>query len=837
MPQQNLNRFFVSIVLPSILAIGFFILSIFIVILPSFENNIMEVKKEMISELTNTAWSLLEEYHQEELKGNMPVDSAKILAAERIREIRYGDEYKDYFWIIDMEPVMIMHPYRPELIGQDLNDYKDPHGKLLFVEATKIAQEEGEGYIDYMWQWKDDSTRIVPKLSFVKEFEAWNWVVGTGIYLEDVREEISVLKNRLLRVALGITLIISIILLFIIRQSLTIENKRKNAEIKLRLSRQKYKSLVEASTEGTLMIQEGEIIFSNLKFSEISGCDLFEIRKLKFEDLFEISWSKLEASFEDPKKSVSFETRLICKNGAGKEVVISASKIPYADHTGYVIVVKEISPKRQFEKENEFLSEELQTSLLLINQPVKNLAESIRKCSTSTSIHEAALIMTRKETGVLFISQEEDIIGFIDTSDLKKRVLAENLSPERPVVEIMTSPVVSISENAPLYEAYLKMRAHNVSHLLIMDANNKMNGVIGYDNLFEFQENAVSLMVKELENAENPGQIASIYKRLPVLISSLIESGVKTESFTRIITLINDAVHKRIIELAIEDVGTPPCRYTFMVMGSEGRKEQTLATDQDNAIIIEDLGNKASSEKAKSYFLDLAEKINKDLHSVGYQYCHGEFMARNPKWTLDINEWKKQFSDWINNSNPNDILEASIFFDFRFVHGDVSLVEELRKHVHETTRNKSVFFYHLAQSVLKFKPPLNIFGNIVSNDPDADELNLDIKKVLLPVISFVRLYAIREGIDETGSMERARQLFSGKVIEKDIYEEISHSFSFMTYLRLRSQVNSITQDEAPGNLINLNKLSRFEVSTLKKIFSGINELQTKVSFDFKGTEA
>jgi PAS domain S-box-containing protein len=837
MPQQNLNRFFVSIVLPSILAIGFFILSIFIVILPSFENNIMEVKKEMISELTNTAWSLLEEYHQEELNGNMQLDSARILAAERIRQIRYGDEYKDYFWIINMKPVMIMHPYRPELIGQDLNNYQDPHGKLLFVEATKIAREAGEGYINYMWQWKDDSTRIVPKLSFVKEFEPWNWVVGTGIYLEDVREEISVLKNRLLRIALFITLIISVILAFIIRQSLVIENKRKNAENKLRLSRQKYKSLVEASTEGTLMIQEGEIIFSNLKFSELSGCDLFEIRKLKFEDLFEISWSKLEESFEDPKKSVSFETRLLCKKAAGKEVVISASKIPYADQTGYVIVVKEISPKRHFEKENEFLSEELQTSLLLINQPVKNLAGSIRKCSTSTTIHEAASIMTRKKTGVLFISQDEDIIGFIDDDDLRNRVLAENLSPERPVVEIMTSPVVSISENAPLYEAYLKMRTKNVSHLLIQDANNRMSGVIGYDNLFEFQENALSLMIKELEKAENPVQIASIYKRLPVLISSLIESGVKTEAFTRIITLINDAVHKRIIELALEDTGEAPCNFAFMVMGSEGRKEQTLSTDQDNAILFEDPADKAAEQKAKSYFLSLAEKINKDLHSVGYHYCHGEFMARNPKWTQGLNEWKKQFSDWINNSNPNDILEASIFFDFRFIYGDISLIEGLRNHVHQTAKNKSVFFYHLAQSVLKFKPPLNIFGNIVSNDPEADELNLDIKKVLLPVISFLRLYALQEGIIETGSMERARQLHQKNIIEKEIYEDITHSFSFMTYLRLRSQVNSITQDEPPGNLINLNKLSRFEVSTLKKIFSGVSELQTKVSFDFKGTEA
>ena len=232
MPENSLRRFFISIVLPSILAIGFFIISIFAVILPSFERNIMEVKKEMISELSNTAWSLLDEYRREAAKGNMQADSARQLAAERIREIRYGDDYKDYFWIIDMQPVMIMHPYRPELIGNDLNDYEDPDGKLLFVEAARIAENSGEGYIDYMWQWKDDSTRIVPKLSFVKAYEPWGWVVGTGIYLEDVREEIRTLKARLLWMSLLITLIISVILAFIRRQSLSIEHKRKKRVVR-----------------------------------------------------------------------------------------------------------------------------------------------------------------------------------------------------------------------------------------------------------------------------------------------------------------------------------------------------------------------------------------------------------------------------------------------------------------------------------------------------------------------------------------------------------------------------------------------------------------------------
>ena len=194
MPGKNLHKFFLSIVLPSILAIGLFILSMFIFILPSFEKNIMDKKKEMISELTNTAWSLLEEYDKEYKNQNFTLDEAQKMAAFKIEKIRYGAEYKDYFWIIDSHPTMIMHPYRPELINSDLTDYKDPNGKKLFTEASILVSQQGEGFIDYMWQWKDDSTRIVPKLSYVKGYQPWGWIVGTGIYLEDVNEEIKILK-------------------------------------------------------------------------------------------------------------------------------------------------------------------------------------------------------------------------------------------------------------------------------------------------------------------------------------------------------------------------------------------------------------------------------------------------------------------------------------------------------------------------------------------------------------------------------------------------------------------------------------------------------------------
>lgn len=832
MPDKKLNRFFISILFPSILAIGFFILLIFTVILPSFEKNIMEGKKETISELTNTVWSLLDEFQHEVEEQDLPLDSAKTLAAARIEQVRYGDEYKDYFWIIDKQPVMIMHPYRPELINKDLSEYQDPNGKLLFVEATKVIARNGEGYINYMWQWKDDSARIVPKLTFVKEFKPWGWIIGTGIYLEDVASEIRMLKNRILRITLLFAILIGTLLAYMVRQSLKIENERESAEARLRLSRQKYKSLVEASTEGTLMILDEKIIFSNIKFNKLSGYNPPEVKKLHFGDLFNLAWERLLDSFDDPKKSVSFETLLECRDGGKKEVVLSASMISYAKETGYIIIIKEITLQQQFVNSTELISGELQSSLQFLNQPVKPLIKEIIACQSSTSIRKAAALMTRKNSNSLFISQEDNIIGVINDRDLVTRVLAPGIEPANPVVEIMTSPVEKISENALLYEALLYQSDKNISHLATVDEMNNINGVIDCEDLIGIQQNTISFLVKEIENSVDINHLARIYKRLPVLVKALLESGDKTENINRIITSVADAMIKHIINLSIEDLGPPPSDFAFIVMGSEGRGEQTLATDQDNAIIYEDV-EKGRLESTHQYFLEMGERVNRDLETVGYNYCKGGIMAKNPKWTRPLETWKKYFNQWFSTSNPQDILEAAIFFDFRHVYGEQSIVQELRDYVNIISENKSVFYYHMAQAVLKFKPPVNIFGHLVGTESRTDELKLDIKKVMLPVITFIRLYSIREKLIQTNSLERLNELFSKKSIDETSKEELYQAYNFLMHIRLYFQVENITKNEIPCNMVNINGLTRMEVATLKKLFSMIGNLQSKVSFDFK----
>jgi PAS domain S-box-containing protein len=823
MPQNNLNRFFISIVLPSILAIGLFILIIFVIILPSSERNIMEGKKEMISELANSVCSLIEEYHQEALEKRIPADSARTLAIERVSRIRYGAEQKDYFWIIDKRPFMIMHPYRPELVGTDLSSYKDPNGKLLFVESVQMVNENGKGFIDYMWQWKDDSTRIVPKLSYVRGYEPWNWIVGTGIYLEDVRLEIRSLKNRLLRVVLLITLIISTLLAFIIRQSLGIERKKKIAEEELLLSREKYKSLVEAATEGTLMMVEGEFVFSNFRFSDLSGYTPSEVDSLRFDELFSLKWENLAREFRDPQKSISRETLLNCKEGIKKEVVISVSRISYAERTGYIIVVKEVSSQMHFEKDSELLSGELQTLLLMMHQPLKAIAREIRRVHSDASVREAIRIMTRKRSDILFVSQGEKIVGVINQHDLTERVLATGLDLDEKVIEIMTSPVITLPENALLYEGLLTMKKNGLSHMALMGPKKKITGVVGFREIGGIQENLAGFLIKEIAVSEGVEQLKRIHRRLPVLVKALSESGAHAGIITRIISSVADAIQRRLIELAMEEFGPAPCKFAFIALGSQGRGEQILASDQDNAIITVNM-QESYRKEAETYFKMLAQKVNMELDAVGYRYCPGEIMANNPKWNRDLDGWKKYFSEWIGNSTPRDILDTAVFYDFRFIYGEKILVEQLRTHVNKVSEGKAVFFYHMARSIIQMKIPSK-----------ADEHSLDLKKMLLPVTSFIRLYAIRHHLSETGTRERATVLLEMGIFDASLYESLTQAFDFITHLRIKNQAASIARDETPGNIADDRQLDRIEKMILKKHLHDIAGLQTRLTGEFSGT--
>lgn len=832
--RKDIRRFLSGIVFPSFLAIALFIVSIYLFIIPVFENNIMDKKREMIHELVNTAWSLIEDYDRDYQNGLISLEEAQQLAINKIEKMRYGDENKDYFWIIDLFPRMIMHPYRTELNGQELINYKDQAGKALFVVAVDTVLQSSEGFINYMWQWKDDSTKIVPKLSFVKIYRNWNWIIGTGIYIEDVKEEIAALEKRLIRIAFIIIGLISAIILFIVRQSLTIERRRKTIEDKLKASRRKYQSLVEASIDGTLLIINNKIIFSNQKFNNMLGSSASYVLSLSINEIFEMAWEEVSSKINQSGKSESFDTQLKTTNKIAKDVVVTISKVFFGKQEGYIIIVKDLTKVKLVEKETEQLSNEVQTSLLLMNQPVRHFIKEIVKCNSDTTVQTAAKLMARKNQDILFITQNNDqeIIGVITDSDFKNRAIADYADLNIRISKIMSAPVIDINDNILLYEAILLFDKKNISHLAVKNSKSEIYGYISSRDIHEMQRNSISYLVRQVEISESIDQIEEITNKLPVLIKALIDSGARTQNITRIITSLTDAITKRLINLAIEEIGHPPCKFEFIVVGSEGRMEQTLATDQDNAIIFENV-DEENSKVYKKYFLELGHKVTAALDRLGFKYCNGEVMANNPKWVLSLDDWKNKFKDWIINSDPKSIMEAGIFFDLRPICHAPNLTKELQNHIFKISENKAVFFQHLANPIIKYKSSVNLFGNIVSDSNSEDHAVLNIKKIIFPITSFIRVYALKNKITETNSILRLEKLNSLGLINKNLYNEIMVSYNYLMLLRFRFQTNDLLKKKSPDNLINIEELTDIEKTTIKKIISEITNLQTQLNFDFK----
>ncbi|MBT8372968.1 MAG: cyclic nucleotide-binding domain-containing protein [Deltaproteobacteria bacterium] len=470
------------------------------------------------------------------------------------------------------------------------------------------------------------------------------------------------------------------------------------------------------------------------------------------------------------------------------------------------------------------------------NQPVANIYnEQLVFCDQNLPIQAAAAVMSEHNSSSIFIQKSgTDFVGLVTDNDLRKKVIATGFDILKPVSEIMSSPLFTISSNALVFEALIEMMQKNIKHLVVKDTHDQVVGVITNRDMLKAQGQSPVFIVREIAGAKFINHIVQIRGQVPRLVHTLINTGAKAQHITRFLTTVSDAILQKVIGFALDEMGPAPVKFAFMVMGSEGRQEQTLKTDQDNAIIFEDVPSKSQKEVIK-YFSKFAERICKWLDQAGYALCKGDVMAMNPMWCQPLATWKKYFSEWIHTAEPEALLQASIFFDFRGAYGDTALVDKLRKHLFDSLVGWPGFFRHLTENALFFTPPIGFFRNFLVESKGEHRDTFNIKAAMQPVVDYARIYALKHKIKETNTFGRLHQLLAKRKITGQEHNELETAYSYLMQQRFANQVKTaIDENKEPDNYVNPRHLSRIEQTMLKEIFKRIEKFQAKLSFDFTG---
>jgi CBS domain-containing protein len=477
----------------------------------------------------------------------------------------------------------------------------------------------------------------------------------------------------------------------------------------------------------------------------------------------------------------------------------------------------------------------IEASQQFFNQPVRQVYDANPAIGRKDmTIQQAAQKMSKEKSSYLIMPASDGLeAGIITTSDLAHKVIAGGYDYNGPAVKVMTSPLITIKDHAIVFEALMKMMEHDVKHLPVANNKEQLVGIISNRELVSSQGQSPLFLLREISKAESFNEIADKHKRMPRLVKSLINSGVSARNINRMVTTVSGAILKKIMEFALQEKGPAPKPFAFMIFGSEGRNEQTLKTDQDNALIFEDPSGDELSE-AKDYFLDLGEKVCNMLDKAGYKFCDGGIMAKNPQWCQPFGVWKDYFSKWIHTAEGEDLLQASIFFDFRLGYGENRFVENLRKHLYDAISNWSGFLRHMTENALYFKPPLGFFRNFVVESKGKHRDSFDIKGAMMPIVDFARIYALKNKVEVTNTFERLHELYLKKVLTSEEYNELEKAYSFLMQLRFSRQVVSAEEESGPDNFINPKRLTHVEQSMLKEIFKRIEKFQSKMNFEFIG---
>ncbi|MGF6592242.1 CBS domain-containing protein [Pseudomonas sp. 2835] len=455
-------------------------------------------------------------------------------------------------------------------------------------------------------------------------------------------------------------------------------------------------------------------------------------------------------------------------------------------------------------------------------------------CDPATPLREAVRLMHEQQVGSIVIVDEQRFpIGIFTLRDLRQVVADASADFAQPISRHMTAAPFYLSPQASAFDAAIAMTERHIAHVCLVEER-RLCGVVSERDLFSLQRVDLVHLARTIRHANRVENLVSLRGEISQLVERMLAHGASSTQITQIITLLNDHTVCRVIELAIEDKGDPGVPFSWLCFGSEGRREQTLHTDQDNGILFE-ARDAAHAAEIRGRLLPLAQHINQGLAQCGFSLCKGNIMAGNPELCLSRAEWARRFAAFIREATPENLLASSIYFDLRVVWGDEQACEQLRKSILEQVADNRLFQRMMAGNALRQRPPVGRFREFVLTRQGNDKAaTLDLKvQGLTPFVDGARLLALANGIGANNTLERLRQLVAKEVIDPldgAAYEEAYH---FIQQTRMQQHQLQSRQNLAYSNRVDPDSLNHLDRRILRESLRQAQRLQSSLALRYQ----
>ncbi|RII80338.1 MULTISPECIES: DUF294 nucleotidyltransferase-like domain-containing protein [Pseudomonas] len=455
-------------------------------------------------------------------------------------------------------------------------------------------------------------------------------------------------------------------------------------------------------------------------------------------------------------------------------------------------------------------------------------------CSADTPLRDAVRLMHEQQVGsIVVIDLQRYPVGIFTLRDLRQVVASMDADLGAPIERHMTAKPFYLSPQASAFDAAMAMTERHIAHVCLVE-NRRLCGVVSERDLFSLQRVDLVHLARTIRHAPRLDTLVSLRGEISQLVERMLAHGASSTQITQIITLLNDHTVCRVIELALAERGDPGVPFSWLCFGSEGRREQTLHTDQDNGILFE-AADSAEADSIRARLLPLAQYINQCLAQCGFTLCKGNIMAGNPELCLSRSEWARRFAGFVREASPENLLGSSIYFDLRVVWGDEQGCEQLRQSLLEQVADNRLFQRMMADNALRQRPPVGRLREFVLTRQGNDKAaTLDLKvQGLTPFVDGARLLALANGIGACNTLERLRQLVANGVIEPldgAAYEEAYH---FIQQTRMQQHQRQ-TRDNLPySNRLDPDSLNHLDRRILRESLRQAQRLQSSLALRYQ----